>query len=536
MLRYTLSTLLMCILFMTSSSLFAADVLKIDLNEPKAGRDWLLLDKTAKIEQGELIFDGRKQISRAIYTPLEWNDVTLKARFFVEPQDAGVLACGFIIRAVDGRNYYYAHFDRGQAILVRYSTGSEWNEIKRVSGLDKPAGQWHDAQLECVGNTLKVSLNGKLLYEATDDHLQAGRIGFYGSQGLVHVKDIEVIGEATAANGEFTFPKPNYTIVCDDAGAGAYEAFPDICRLSDGRLMCVFYAGYSHVALPNEHLPKGGRISYCLSDDEGQTWSDAQVLYDGPDDDRDPSIVQLKNGRLICNYFSLAKSENPNVPYVGLGTWIVTSEDLGETWSEPQQISKTYYCSSPIRELSTGRLILGLYAEQAGSANGAVIYSDDEGKTWSKEIDIDNGGTRLDAETDVIELDDGTLYAAQRPVMSYATSTDKGETWTVSKPMGFEGHCPYFLRTNDNVILLGIRLPNTSLRYSLDECKTWSENVLIDDVIGAYPSMVNLKDGTVLIVYYEEGGGSNIRAKRLKVDKTGVEILPYEAEIIKVIK
>ena len=85
-------------------------------------------------------------------------------------------------------------------------------------------------------------------------------------------------------------------------------------------------------------------------------------------------------------------------------------------------------------------------------------------------------------------------------------------------------------------VLLGIRLPNTSLRYSLDECKTWSENVLIDDVIGAYPSMVNLNDGTVLIVYYEEGGGSNIRAKRLKVDKTGVEILPYEAEIIKVIK
>jgi len=29
-----------------------------------------------------------------------------------------------------------------------------------------------------------------------------------------------------------------------DAGAGGYEAFPDVCRLSDGRLMAVFYAGY----------------------------------------------------------------------------------------------------------------------------------------------------------------------------------------------------------------------------------------------------------------------------------------------------
>ncbi|MEX1229275.1 MAG: exo-alpha-sialidase [Planctomycetaceae bacterium] len=525
---YTRSVFFVLFALITSSPLLGSDSLKIDLTKKESAQDWLLLDKTAKIDKGELVLDGRKMISRAIYEPLEWSDVTLKAKFLVEPQDAGVLACGFVVRAVDGRNYYYIHFDRGQAILVRYSSGSEWNEIKRVSGLDKPAGQWHDAQLECVGNTLKVSLNGKLLYEATDENLKAGRIGFYGSEGLVHVKDIEIIGQATEAKDEFVVPAPNYTIVCDDAGAGAYEAFPDICRLSDGRLMCVFYAGYGHVALPNEQLPKGGRISYCLSDDEGRTWSDAKILYDGPDDDRDPSIVQLKNGQLICNFFSLGKSKDPNIPYVGLGSWIVTSDDLGETWSEPRRISENYYCSSPIRELSTGRLILGLYAEQAGSANGAVIYSDDEGKTWSKEVDVDNGGVRLDAETDLIELKDGTLYAAQRPAMSYATSKDKGETWTVSQPMGFEGHCPYFLRAKDDVILLAFRLPNTSLRHSRDECRTWSENVLIDDVIGAYPSMVNLKDESVLIVYYEEEGGSNIRAKRLKVDKTGVEIWPYE--------
>ena len=106
--------------------------------------------------------------------------------------------------------------------------------------------------------------------------------------------------------------------------------------------------------------------------------------------------------------------------------------------------------------------------------------SDDGGKTWNKAVDIDNGGTRLDAETDVIELADGTLYAAQRPAMCYSVSKDRGETWSVSKPMGFAGHCPYFLRTRDNIILLAHRLPNTSLHYSLDECKTWSRNVLVD--------------------------------------------------------
>ncbi|MHB8898787.1 MAG: sialidase family protein [Thermoguttaceae bacterium] len=494
----------------------------IDLTAPGAAGQWLLLDKTARIEEEELVLDGRQRISRAVYLPRQWSDVVLTAQFLVEPQAEGVLACGFMVRAVDGSSYYYVHFDRAQAILVRHSQAQEWNEIKRVGGLDKPAGQWHEGRLECRGNTLRVSLNGKLLYEAHDDALAAGRIGFYGSQGLVRVKDIRVEGDATEAAGDFTVPPPPFVHVCEDAGAGAYEAFPDVCRLSDGRLMCVFYAGYGHVALPNEQLPKGGRISCCFSSDEGRTWSPAETLYDGPDDDRDPSIVQLKNGRRICNFFSLRKKPEGG-GYDGLGSWIIVSDDQGKTWSEPRQVSKTHYSSAPIRELSDGRLILGLYTENAEGSQGSVTFSDDGGNTWQPEVLIDNGGVRLDAETDIVELKDGTLYAAQRPQMAFATSKDRGATWTVSKPMGFAGHCPYFLRTRDDVILLAFRVPNTSLRFSRDECTTWSDNVPVDEVGGAYPSMVNLKDGSILIVYYEEGAGSSIRAKRFRVTADGVE-------------
>lgn len=36
--------------------------------------------------------------------------------------------------------------------------------------------------------------------------------------------------------------------ICTDAGAGGYEAFPDICRLKDGPLMCVCYAGQTEMA------------------------------------------------------------------------------------------------------------------------------------------------------------------------------------------------------------------------------------------------------------------------------------------------
>ena len=45
------------------------------------------------------------------------------------------------------------------------------------------------------------------------------------------------------------------------------------------------------------------------------------------------------------------------------------------------------------------------------------------------------------------------------------------------------------------------------------------------DCRGAYPAMVNLKDDSVLIVYYEEGGKSNIRARCFRVTKDSVEWL-----------
>ncbi|MCC6795331.1 MAG: exo-alpha-sialidase [Candidatus Hydrogenedentes bacterium] len=332
---------------------------------------------------------------------------------------------------------------------------------------------------------------------------------------------------ATAQDTAPLVADKEFVYICRDAGAGAYEAFPDVCRLKDGRLMAIFYAGYGHVAMPNEALPKGGRAAACYSSDEGKTWTPAETIVDTDDDDRDPSVVQLSDGRLMCSFFSLRKKADGG--YRGLGSYVSESGDAGKTWSTPRIIS-TYYCSAPIRELKNGNLVLGLYQDEGGDAWGAVTISTDKGATWSRPYDIPNGGLRLDAETDVIELKDGALYAAQRTEkesMRFSKSTDGGKTWSVSEPMGFPGHCPYLHRTPDGIVLIAHRVPNTSLHYSLDDCATWSQNVPVDSVGGAYPGFVNLNDGSVLIVYYEEGEGSSIRARKFKATANGIEWLTW---------
>lgn len=320
-------------------------------------------------------------------------------------------------------------------------------------------------------------------------------------------------------------------VISRGALAGSYQAFPDICRLTNGDLFCVFYGGYGHISLPRENWPKGGRICSVRSSDEGRTWTSPQILFDGPSDDRDPHIAQMRDGSVCCTFFTYRPQTNHAVL---CDTCMVTSRDGGRTWPDhPQVVAPGWPSSAPVRELPDGTRILGVYHEDKGEAYGGVIRSTDGGKTWCAPIPIGKGsGVRLDAETDVVRLKDGTLYAALRGHkvdMHYATSTDEGLTWSAVKDIGFEAHCPHFTRLSTGEILLSHRLPLTALHISRDEAKSWQGPYQLDQTLGAYPSTVELKDGSVLAVYYEEGRNSAIRARRFKVTPAGIQFLSLEA-------
>jgi hypothetical protein len=327
-----------------------------------------------------------------------------------------------------------------------------------------------------------------------------------------------------------------HQIVCSGKAAGGYAAFPDVCRIAGGELMCVFYSGYGHISMANAAWPNGGRIMAVRSGDGGKSWSQPAVAIDTRQDDRDPSVACLKDGTLLLNWFTPPPDpEGKN----RLTVRLARSTDRGKTWSKPTALEiespYNFASSSPVRELADGSLILGLYHEEDGTnlAFGATVKSSDGGRTW-KDLALigEKAGVYLDAETDTVALKDGKLLAALRSSkvdMHFAESADGGKTWGPPRSFGFKGHCPYFLRHSSGVILLAHRLPATSLHWSADDGRTWHGPVQIDSVIGAYPSLVELPDGSVYCVYYEEGEGSSIRGVRLRVDrKKGVEIMAIE--------
>jgi len=327
-------------------------------------------------------------------------------------------------------------------------------------------------------------------------------------------------------------------VVCRDAGAGGYQAFPDVVRLRSGDLLVVFYAGYDHVSLPCKRLPRGGRVCLARSTDGGTTWGRPTVAADTPWDDRDPSICQLSDGTLICNWFTYyagRPERRPGNTAAYKEIWLACSTDDGRTWTKPRLIPSTadshYGCSSPIRQMPDGTLLMPIYHETRDKdgkyvIRSFVIFSRDKGKTWSSPSVVDPDNTDTD-EPDIVRLPRGDLLCVMRTnygkSMWRSVSKDGGRTWSRAAPIGFYGQAPYLFRTSRGVLLCGHRGPGTSLHYSLDDGNTWGANVQIDSCNGAYPSMAELPDGRILFVYYEEGKGSAIRAIHFRATPAGIK-------------
>jgi hypothetical protein len=327
--------------------------------------------------------------------------------------------------------------------------------------------------------------------------------------------------------------------------SGLYHGWPTVARRKNGQLLLVYSGGRE------AHVCPFGRVELMRSDDEGQTWSYPQVIFDSPIDDRDAGIVETAQGSLLATTFTSlayvsilerARKVEPGSPGAWpperlrrwlaahqradesgrkavLDCWMARSMDGGLTWSG------RYRCpvNSPHGPfvLRDGRLLYAGKSLWAEKERVGVCESTDDGVTWNwiAEIPERPGDSRAHYhELHGVEAADGTIVvqirnhnqANERETLQ-TESIDGGKSWSVPHPIGVWGLPSHLLRLRDDRLLMTYgyrRAPfGNQARISEDHGRSWSEPITIsDDGITqdlGYPSTVQLSDGSLLTVWYE---------------------------------
>jgi len=333
----------------------------------------------------------------------------------------------------------------------------------------------------------------------------------------------------------------------------SYHGWPTVARRRNGQLLVAASAGRE------AHVCPYGQVHLIRSDDNGETWSDPEIVADTPLDDRDAGVLETRSGALLVNWFSsvawmvtLHRQEVGEVDWLPpetqarwraerervvsrvrvrdeLGAWLVRSEDGGRTWSEriPTVVSSPH---GPI-ELSDGRLLFAGKRQtppeqwRDGSAHGTgevgVAVSTDDGRSWQwlTAVSPMAGHTQEDYhEPHVVETADGRLVMHIRNhgkpyphETLQCESSDGGRTWSPVHPIGVWGLPSHLMRLRDGRLLMtyGYRRPpyGNQARVSADGGRSWSEPLIVSDdgFCGdlGYPSTVELADGRLLTVWYE---------------------------------
>ena len=326
-----------------------------------------------------------------------------------------------------------------------------------------------------------------------------------------------------------------------------YHGWPTLVRRRNGELLVVCSGGRT------AHIDPFGQVELIRSRDDGHNWTWPRVVLDGPLDDRDSGILETRTGTLLATTFTSlayepilrrAESIKPGAPgawskqrlaqwraardrltaaerKAQLGVWMIRSTDGGLTWSAPYD-SLVNSPHGPI-ELADGRLLYAGKQLWKDDQRVGVCESTDDGKTWRWLADIPTrpgDAHRNYHELHAVDAGGGRIIAQIRNhnrknsgETLQCESTDGGHTWSVPRSIGVWGLPSHLLRLKDGRLVMTYghrRKPfGCQARVSRDQGRTWSEPIIIygQGVTGdlGYPSTVELRDGSLLSVWYESG-------------------------------
>jgi hypothetical protein len=262
---------------------------------------------------------------------------------------------------------------------------------------------------------------------------------------------------------------PTNPVIVAEAGNGKRAFFGDMIELHDGRLLVAYRESAAHIN-------QDGRIMVVWSSDRGRTWTSPVLAVDTSIDDRDPKLVQLRDGTVLMNFFRTDWTGYPAGPATLVGTFVVRSTDCGRSWSDPVKVGTAmdgpsevivgaYYAGhaathGPILELPGGDLLVPLYGTlpEGGTGPATVVRSTDGGRTWPKENEsvIGKAADFDFQEPNLTLLKSGSLISIIRTSVNIAYvswSHDRGRTWTAPVTTGVRASSHHQLLLHNGDIL-----------------------------------------------------------------------------------
>jgi photosystem II stability/assembly factor-like uncharacterized protein len=278
-------------------------------------------------------------------------------------------------------------------------------------------------------------------------------------------------------------------------------------------------------------MGRAGRLDLVQSGDGGRSWSAPWTVVDGPEDDRNPALGQLRDGTLLLAYAVLSGyladgvSVGPRSSRHFDGVYVARSSDRGRTWSKGRRSEAIWKfhagrgAVSPYGKLiqtQDGTVLLAVYFEffdERGNES-YVFRSPDGGRTWGEPALVG----RHYNETALAELPDGSLLAALRSErgghVAVARSSDGGRVWSepVRVTRDSEHPADLLVRGSGEVVLTfgqRNRPLGAQALVSNDSGRTWDLSrpmLLAGDAPSGdcgYPSSVELPDGKILTMFYQ---------------------------------
>ncbi len=279
------------------------------------------------------------------------------------------------------------------------------------------------------------------------------------------------------------------------------------------------------------------------SKDRGKSWSDIKVLAQaGEASLNNPQAVVLNNGRVLVIYQKYPPEGGEHFVKSGYEgddicrTFLVHSDDEGQTWSAPREITRSV--KRPTYATSTaagpgigiqiqngpykGRVIMPFNQGPYGRWMAYTAYSDDNGQSWNYGEVAFPLVEGMANEVQVVERMDGSLLLNARSMgagkyRKVATSADGGQNWSgfQNDSTLIESRCQAsIIRHSWEPSIIAFANPATqegrhtgTIRLSYDEGKTWPDSKLVYAESFAYSCLVSLSEDRLGLLFEADNYG-----------------------------